>query len=771
MKRSLLGIPSPNPRAKASRYLSRQMADAVSFSCPGGTRNLVFEVDTVNGDMSEGFMAISAESLKWGMLEGEPLETSDVRFATVLEGKMTHFSVPPAGQRIMLTPIGQIRLPRKAVMPRVWPCLRPEFAAVVCVVVTGDHFISRVVFYSVAGLRERFEDLGGPALRDATKAARALGVEAELTGAYSLTTWVADSRVALARAEDGSMRATAVEGRTRASAAADRAETSPDGDESEPRAVLVKPTSSLVFESSTGRCFVIDVGAAVELRTPRAWAEKAGRPEGDHVVNVEDVIASAPLEDLPDIPEGVAPEAADSFLFLAIVYAGSGRRSSAVVMRRGEMLHVSLGARDEVGVSGFRSSAAAFWRKVGTLLDEDPPRFPRSVREQDGATVHLTAFSHRARQGHGPLPERLKNVEYWEALLGAGEAAKLKDGARKRPVATRRPSNDHAGSGAELEDADDTDDAGMEPGSFGAFREALPSCSNIGVALDSAMRESLGLDRTVGAARVPPSGTQVVRPAGLVDADAGVPMWGSPECCGGPAEVRQVSATSLLAWTLGRKDVPTPTPEEVPYVDSVLSSVDGVAMSAVRRSLLAAVGVEGRGPRYVASAPPVIDALPTVHSVDLDLWEVSRQVTTTQRFIYDALEGAASLFDASGSEHEPGELGSDEEGRAGYELVPPPGEQLPFASGPDDELSQVGLGDTRLEGCGSSGNADGISPSSCSGSDGTPQGSSPSSSRSAEEAGEESSASNKSQETSPEDGMSGSAGAGGRVLRWHLNAG
>jgi hypothetical protein len=162
------------------------------------------------------------------------------------------------------------------------------------------------------------------------------------------------------------------------------------------------------------------------------------------------------------------------------------------------------------------------------------------------------------------------------------------------------------------------------------------------------MLEACGISRR-GRLRAIPKGIKVVRvecPGGE-DADAIVPSWEGLQQSAEPAsEPKKVSSSSLLAWCLGA--LSEPTLEEFDYNQRMLTSVGSVPLSAIAKRLR--LMLDNVPMQYEVCDETLSPGNPRIFSIDVDLFEMLIQGTTSSGVILDGLLAAHAIFSPLDSE-------------------------------------------------------------------------------------------------------------------------
>ena len=362
------------------------------------------------------------------------------------------------------------------------------------------------------------------------------------------------------------------------------------------------------------------------------------------------------------------PASRECFVFVAAI--PQGERVTALVARRGMLYHVALrGAAS--GSSDLQTSAAAYLRALPTdSTDAEPPSLDVALGGASAVSVQLVVFAHQSGRGRGRPAERASMDTMWTALLGAGPAAALRDGRRRRSVAQSGRNGIVGGAEGDAEsyDSEGGRAPGAAAGTVAAYLDGVPSCYGRAIVLTAPMyaaaRSNGALSGREKVKKGAPLGTSIIRPKcpddadAREDADAEIPAWewtaGSTQVPASgrstrsagppPAPARAtVSATSVMAYFLGL--IAAPTVAEFDYSQRQLTDAGSVPMAAVRRRARALGGADPALSDVKVLPPPVSRGIVTAVSVDVDLLEEHmRAVTTSSAVIRRALRVAAKLF-------------------------------------------------------------------------------------------------------------------------------
>jgi hypothetical protein len=238
----------------------------------------------------------------------------------------------------------------------------------------------------------------------------------------------------------------------------------------------------------------------------------------------------------------------------------------------------------------------------------------------------------------------VSNNVYWTALLGPVEASKLRDHLNRAPKAATASSKDTTSIDAS-EAIDNTESEAGDipaPRTLGAYFQQCRSCASSAICMTRPMLEACGISRR---GRLPaiPKGIKVVRvdcPGGE-DADACVPSWeGLRQSAEAASEPKKVSSSSLLAWCLG--SLREPTLDEFDYNERMLTSVGSVPLEAIAKRLR--LMLDDVPMQYEVFDETLSHGNPRIFSIDIDLFEVLIQGTTSSGVILDGLLAAHEIF-------------------------------------------------------------------------------------------------------------------------------
>jgi hypothetical protein len=157
------------------------------------------------------------------------------------------------------------------------------------------------------------------------------------------------------------------------------------------------------------------------------------------------------------------------------------------------------------------------------------------------------------------------------------------------------------------------------------------------------MLEACGISRR-GRLRAIPKGIKVVRvecPGGE-DADACVPSWEGLRQSAEPqaaSEPKKVSSSSLLAWCVGALSEPT---AEFDYKERMLTSVESVPQAAISKRLQ--LMIDDVPMQYEPCDNTLSNGTTRIYSIDVDLFEMLIQGSTSSGVIQDGLLTAHTIF-------------------------------------------------------------------------------------------------------------------------------
>ena len=596
---------------------------AFVFPCPLNTRTLSFG----SGDLPEPvIIGVGQDNCS---IESVTSTSHNVCFEDCIQKTDAvpwHCDMVNVGDSVCVLPAALTSITDNTIVPRHWPCTKPGAQVLVSFIVEG-RLIRSILVFNYAAVRDKVRSIalvGGTTLYNAVrKATRTATVTSTFCTSLIL---VCPNAVTVTKNVGGGLLAEVRRGDV-------------DAEATSTLSLLVTTKSRLVFSNVVIK--VINVADDVRRRRPTGWLDSAYRHAADGDIDIMKLIASTALHTLPVVNGTI--ENAECYLFVAAIFTDNRVRSSpsqALVARRGILYHVSL----RESQTDFSFSASAYKRSVETYCAKRDITLVDSGIPSCYILFHV--FAHQKRQMSGTVPADVSNNVYWTALLGPVEASKLLDRPSRAPKPTGASSTDTVTTSVAASEAIDvTESESVDfpaPQTLGAYFQQCQSCASNAIAMSRPMLEACGIRRRGMLAAIP-KGIKVVRvecPGGE-DADAFVPSWeGLPHGREHTSEPMKVSSSSLLAWYLGA--LSEPTPEEYDYKKRLLTSVDSVPMAAIAKRIQ--LMVDNVPMPFEICDETLSKGNPRISSIDVDLFEMLIQGTTSSDVIVGGLRTALSIF-------------------------------------------------------------------------------------------------------------------------------
>ena len=624
----------------------------VAYECPRGTKSVSIPFNTVWGEQC--FVFRSATTLE--LADGPP-QQDNVCFNTILTQRpspLVVFNIRRL-REVLMTPIALLQIHKKATFPQPWPCSQANSFVVVCLEYL-DSSITRIVALNLAHVRKQDtiplrnyirtlqQEVDTKKNGDFYTAKVFIGPSArseEYTVALAFRDDEAAAEVGAAHepADDAEHRDAAHEP---GEPGDDDAMLTEAGSTASANPIAIAAHSVLLFPiGPTDGYMVLDVETSVRVRKIVQWElEEHTRDPSPHHVDVRALVMSPPLA--LDIAIGQSDGSDTPGCFVFCMKITRGKRTSILVVWRKKLYHLSLDGIPSTSDLGH--SASSFTRAC---------RGKPSFDFKEGRQRYVITFSvlaHRRVSLQGPVPESERLHIQWTALLSRAAAEKLRDkvgghrGARTSGSAAVRTDGSDSDDESERSESAQATQVAPREGTIGAFFSHALSCANRAIALTRPMWEAMRALGGVAASFVAgtekrsmhvPRGTKVMRPNAADDTDAAeVPSWNGLDLNAFAFTSSNVSACSALAWQVGL--VEEASEDQYDYSVRQLTTAADTPLAAIARR------VQHMHPHgQSVCSPPLARGNPVIHDVDIDLWEVLLQATTSTCVMRNALTNAA----------------------------------------------------------------------------------------------------------------------------------